>query len=31
VLRFIGLYIGLLGLRDGLRFRVYTSFIEFYI
>jgi len=29
VLRFIGLCIGLLGFRDGLRFKVYTSFIEF--
>jgi len=28
-LRSIGLYIGHLGLREGLRFRVYTSFIEF--
>jgi len=29
VLRSIGLYIGLLGFRDGLRFRVYTSFVKF--
>jgi len=28
-LRSIGLYIELLGFRDGLRFRVYTGFIEF--
>jgi len=28
-LRSIGLYIGLLGLRDGSRFRVYIGFIKF--
>ena len=29
MLRSIGLYIGLLGFRDGSYFRVYISFIEF--
>jgi len=28
-LRPIGLYIGLLGLKDGSRFRVYISFVKF--
>jgi len=28
-LKSIGLYIGLLGLREGLRLKAYTSFIEF--
>jgi len=28
-LRSIGLYIGLLGLKEGLYLKVYTGFIEF--
>jgi len=28
-LRSIGLYVGLLGLKEGSCFRVYTGFIEF--